>query len=232
MDAYQKNLPKYLENGKDTLFTKEDEWEVPPVSTELRIFGSKKDNTTPQVVDAIKRVAGEGDAVDARNARRAGIMREIEIADAMQGNKRGVPYADRGEVDVQGIYEAGQYYDKSKEYPTGDYQIDELTGEITPTWAGSGDTKIPVEVPSFQGYTPKAGDYFGGIQGRGWKATSEAEPYKQYREGVILEREGKRLVMTRGEYEKSGIKKYVEDNFYFDEDKNVLLPKDEKKGKK
>ena len=58
LDAYQKNLPKYLENGKDTLFTKDDEWQVPPVSTELRIFGSKKDNTTPQVVDAIKKVAG------------------------------------------------------------------------------------------------------------------------------------------------------------------------------
>lgn len=58
LKAYEKNLPKYLEQGKDTLFTKDDEWQVPPVSTELRIFGSKKDNTTPQVVDAIKKVAG------------------------------------------------------------------------------------------------------------------------------------------------------------------------------
>ena len=57
LEAYEKNLPKYLAQGNEPLFTKEDEWETPPVSTELRIFGSKKDNTTPQAVSAIKKIA-------------------------------------------------------------------------------------------------------------------------------------------------------------------------------
>lgn len=58
LEAFRKNLPQYVEEqGAVPLFTKRDEWEMPPLDTAMRIFGRKKDNTTPQVVETIRRVA-------------------------------------------------------------------------------------------------------------------------------------------------------------------------------
>lgn len=69
MERFERNLPKYMEDNQDPLLTQRDTWEEPPVSTGMRIFGRRVDNTTPQIVNAIKSIAGYGenltaDAVD------------------------------------------------------------------------------------------------------------------------------------------------------------------------
>jgi hypothetical protein len=58
LQNYVEKLPLYMQAQQDEpMFPKRDEWEVPLISPELRIFGRRIDNTKPQVVDAIRRVA-------------------------------------------------------------------------------------------------------------------------------------------------------------------------------
>lgn len=56
---YEANLPSYMkERGADSLFSLDDEWEYPPISTGLRIMSPQILRGKEQVVGAIKRVAG------------------------------------------------------------------------------------------------------------------------------------------------------------------------------
>ena len=219
--AYEKNLPKYLEGNQDPLFPKEDEWEVPPVSTELRIFGSKKDNTTPQVIEAIKTVAG--DTLDSRNTRRDSILWEIEREDALRGNNRGVPYVQAEELNVGEMYERSSHFDPNKERPVG-YEEDELTGKIKLMWGQGGEVeKKEEDVPIPTIYVPQEGDHLSGGQGRDWTSTSKKKP-KGVESFVQLKRGEDNTLFTMDEWEKQ-IKPYIDKYFIVDERTNKLVRK-------
>lgn len=225
LDAYQKNLPKYLENGKDTLFTKEDEWEVPPVSTELRIFGSKKDNTTPQVVDAIKKVAGVEEPLEERNARRSAIEYELNQANVPY-MARGVPFVQEDrEIDIMSIYEGSEYYDKNKERPAG-YKINELTGEREYQWVEGGKAnEKPKDIENIKPpkiYQPKEGDMISGGQGRHWRSTSGKTP-KGLEPYVVLKRDGKSTLLTMEEFKE--VKPYIDKLYTIEEGTGMLRKK-------
>jgi len=56
LKRYRDNLPDYSKSGNVNLNFVE-QWETPPLSTEMRIMGTKIDNTKEQVVNSIKTVA-------------------------------------------------------------------------------------------------------------------------------------------------------------------------------
>ena len=56
MDRYKSNLPDYAKNGNVNLNFVE-QWETPPLNTEMRIMGTKIDNTKEQVVNSIRTIA-------------------------------------------------------------------------------------------------------------------------------------------------------------------------------
>lgn len=57
LSDYEKNLPRFMKDMKEPVITAHDTWEYPNVSTEVSIFNRRIDNTTPQIVDVIRRVA-------------------------------------------------------------------------------------------------------------------------------------------------------------------------------
>ena len=63
MNSYKKNLPAYLQQDVGEVFNFQERWETPPLSTEMRIMGTKIDNTKDEVVRAIRGIAKVGAGV-------------------------------------------------------------------------------------------------------------------------------------------------------------------------
>ena len=57
LDSFKENLPLYMKENRGGFLNVQEQWEVPPVSSSLRIMGRVENNAKEQIVDVVKKVA-------------------------------------------------------------------------------------------------------------------------------------------------------------------------------
>ena len=197
IERFVKNAGTY--KADVPLFGKKDEWEAPPISPELRIVNRRKDNTTPQIIDLIERVAAMPiDQQEADSWRRRAMIDEArwrdqnpldaEIRDELMGMlgvsrqqpSFGDEFVTRGTQTSKGVV---------------DYGIG-IAGET----GGAPREPIPEPPP----FVFEKGDHASGGRGKDWKSSISdyRPPYGKNEDYVVVRRGDETITMTKGEFEK------------------------------